>query len=121
GQYPPRYLRGAVATLRPLGAEMLRAWTALWRAFAGRSAIVFDVARRQGLRYFADLPRVTRGYGSLLPQLVGRRPLRLRLSEFDQALFDALRADAWQRPTDLLRSNPRLVDFFASYGDLFLP
>ena len=122
GQYPSRCLRDAVATLRPLGAEMLRAGTALWRAFAGRSATAFDVARRQGRRYFADLPRVTHGYGCLLPQIVGRRPVRLLLSEFDQALFDALRPDAWQRPVDLLRSsNRRLIDFFGYYGDLLLP
>jgi hypothetical protein len=122
GRYPPESLCDAVATLRPLTAELLRAGTALWRAFAGRSATAFDVARQQARRHFADLPRVTQGYGFLLPQVGGRRPVRLRLSEFDQTLFDALRADAWQRPLDLWGSRrSRLFDFLLYYGDRFLP
>jgi hypothetical protein len=121
GTYPLGYLRDAVAMLRPLDAETLRAGTSLWRAFAGRSATAFDVARRQNRRWFPDVPQVTYCYGCLLPQVVGRRPARLMLSEFDQLWFDALRADAWQRPIDLQKTNSRFIDFFSYYGDGFLP
>jgi hypothetical protein len=68
-----------------------------------------------------NLPELADGYGCLVPQVTGRRPVQLMLSEFDQALFDALRQDVWLRPVDLLKRIPRLVDYFDYYGDLLLP
>jgi hypothetical protein len=120
GQYSPPSLRGAMATLRPLVVGTLRAGTALWQAFAGRSPRAFDLARRRARPHFRGLSHVTRGYAFLLPQANGRRPARLTLSEFDQRLFDTLRTDAWKRPVDLLRHDT--IDLlFCCYGDRWLP
>jgi hypothetical protein len=99
----------------------MKAGAGLWRAFAGRSAVDFDVARRDGHRYFADLPRVMDPYGYLFPQVGGRGSMQLTLSELDQVVFDRLQADTWLRPADLVPGNARMFDFFGCFGDRFLP
>jgi len=44
---------------------------------------------------------------------------RLRLSEFDQALFDTLESNRWLNPVEMMQRRMDLVRLFMCDGDLF--
>jgi hypothetical protein len=39
------------------------------------------------------------------------------LSRFDQSIFDALATDDWRRPTDLIKKNSALLEYWIADGD----
>jgi hypothetical protein len=119
GAFSPREFQAAFADLRPLTIKAAQAGANLWRKYAAASPVKFDRARRTPSASFPDLREVAEAYGTFFPHAV-TRPARLKLSEIDQGLLDALQEDEWLRPVDLLKRNPRLLDLVLPFGDLFL-
>jgi hypothetical protein len=119
GVFPDVTFQTAFTKLTPLNKGIVDSGAALWRKFGARSPLSFDAARRNRVAAFPDLNRISNVYGAVFPQLVGRR---LRLSEFDQALFDAAQPDLWLRPVDLLKKNHERIEIFLLFGQdrLFL-
>ena len=117
GAYAPRCFRDGEAGMCPLDAELLETGASLWRAFAGRSPAVFDLACREGRRHFPDLPRSAEPYSTVFPRVIKQRVM---LSELDQVLLNALSTTRWRNLVGMLKSSSRLLDFFGFFGDSFL-
>jgi hypothetical protein len=119
GSYPARTFTAAFAELRPLDARTARVGAALWRHFASSSPKGFDRACRDNSLVFADLLVTTEAYGPFFPRVTGLSQVRLRLSEGDQLLLDALEVGAWLRPVDVMRKDFRIIEYFLPFGELF--
>lgn len=117
GVYIPQAFATAFESLVPLKAGVVRSGANLWRKFAAQSPLSFDRARRNGCMAFPDLARVAERYRIYFPRSVELGQNQLRLSEFDQLLFDNLQPESWLNAVEIMFTRRELGDFFFQGGD----
>jgi hypothetical protein len=118
GARTPAELRQAFLEARRFTRPWVALAASLWRHYAGKSPRDFDQACRKAYARAPNLKIDTRIFSAFFPQINVARGSQLRLSEFDQTLFNQLDTVQWRRPIDLFNHE---VYKFVSLGTSIIP
>jgi hypothetical protein len=75
---------------------------------------------KRGSAFSFQLGRIGESYGSFFPRVAKGKSVVLRLSQIDQALFDALEEGQWVRPLDIIKKSENVIHLILPYGDYFM-
>ncbi len=117
GMFHPTEFASKLQSLSPLKASVARAGIALWRHFTSASPLAFDRVRRRGSKAFSDLAQVAERYRVYFPRMLEDDHSQLRLSEYDQTLFENFDSTRWFADFELLNRRKEKADFFLEDGD----
>ncbi len=118
GMILPKRFATEFETLDPLRTSMVRTGASLWRKFAAPSPLLFDRARQNGCAAFPDLTQVAERYRIYFPCAEASGESSLKLSEYDQLLFENLESKSWLNAIKIFSKRQKYVSFFFEDGDL---